>query len=74
MYSPFISGEKIDLCPVSKDYMEILQKGYNDPDVRDAMFMYFPLTEKDTENKIEAMLKDEKAGKKRLFSLKRSFK
>ncbi|MCD6337020.1 MAG: GNAT family N-acetyltransferase [Candidatus Marinimicrobia bacterium] len=61
MYSPFISGEKIDLCPVSKDYMEILQKGYNDPDVRDAMFMYFPLTEKDTENKIEAMLKDEKA-------------
>jgi len=61
MYSPFLSGKKIDLCPVSKADMEILQKGYNDPDVRDAMFMYFPLTEKDTENKIEAMVKDEKA-------------
>lgn len=61
MYSPFLSGKKVDLCPVSKENMEILQKGYNDPDVRDAMFMYFPLTEKDTENKIEAMVKDEKA-------------
>ena len=61
MYSPFLSGEKVDLCPVSKTDMEILQKGYNDPDVRDAMFMYFPLTEKDTENKIDAMVKDEKA-------------
>lgn len=61
MYTPFICGEKIDLCPVSDADMEILKKGYNDPDVRDAMFMYFPLTEKDTENKIEAMARDEKA-------------
>jgi diamine N-acetyltransferase len=61
MYTPFLIGEKVDLCPVTQEDMGILKKGYNDPDVRDAMFMYFPLTDKDTENKIEAMLKEEKA-------------
>ena len=60
MYSPFLCGEKVDLCPVSQDDFDILKKGYNVPDVREAMFMYFPLTDKDTENKIEAMLKEEK--------------
>jgi RimJ/RimL family protein N-acetyltransferase len=61
MNVPFITGEKVDLCPVSSEHMDILIKGYNDPDVRDAMFMYFPLTEQDTQNKIEAMVKEEKA-------------
>lgn len=61
MHTPFLSGEKVDLCPVSDEDMAILKKGYNDPDVRDAMFMYFPLTLEDTENKIEAMVKEEKA-------------
>ena len=61
MNCPFLSGKKVDLCPVTPEDMEILQKGYNDPDVRDAMFMYFPLTAEDTENKIEAMVKEEKA-------------
>jgi len=61
MYSPFLCGKKVDLCPVTSEDIEILKKGYNDPDVRDAMFMYFPLTTEDTENKIEAMAKEEKA-------------
>ncbi len=61
MYTPFLKGEKVDLCPVTQEDVGILKKGYNDPDVRDAMFMYFPLTDQDTENKIEAMLKEEKA-------------
>ena len=61
MHTPFLSGNKVDLCPVCPEDIDILKKGYNDPDVRDAMFMYFPLTEEGTKNKIEAMAKEEKA-------------
>ena len=61
MHTPFLSSEKVDLCPVTQEDFQILKAGYNDPDVRDAMFMYFPLTEQETENKIEAMARDEKA-------------
>ncbi|MFA6617747.1 MAG: GNAT family protein [Candidatus Neomarinimicrobiota bacterium] len=61
MYSPFICGKKVDLCPLSDADIEILKKGYNDPNVRDAMFMYFPLNEEDTKNKIDCMSKNENA-------------
>jgi len=61
MHTPFLSGKKVDLCPVGPDDMEILQKGYNDPDVRDAMFMYFPLTMQDTEKKVSKMAENEQA-------------
>ncbi len=61
MYSPFLMGKKIDLCPVGPDDMEILQKGYNDPDIRDAMFMYFPLTDIGTQEKITKMVHEEQA-------------
>ncbi len=61
MYTPFLCGKKVDLCPVSEADIEIFKKGYNDPNVRDAMFMYFPLTQSETEKKIEKMAENEKA-------------
>lgn len=61
MHTPFLCGKKIDLCPISDNDIEILKKGYNDPDVRDAMFMYFPLSEEETQTKINAMAKNENA-------------
>ena len=61
MHTHFLSGKKVDLCPVGPDDMNILQKGYNDPDIRDAMFMYFPLTAEDTEKKISKMAENEQA-------------
>ena len=61
MYTPFLCGKKVDLCPVNPADIEIFKKGYNDPDVRDAMFMYFPLTTADMEKKIENMDNNEKA-------------
>ncbi len=61
MHTPFLCGKKVDLCPVGSEDLDMLQKGYNDPDVRDAMFMYFPLTENGTREKIENMVQHEQA-------------
>jgi RimJ/RimL family protein N-acetyltransferase len=61
MHTPFLRGEQVDLCPLAEEDLDILQKGYNDPGVRDAMFMYFPLTGEETRDKIEKMAENEKA-------------
>lgn len=61
MHTPFLTGKNVDLCPLDTPDLDLLKKGYNDPDVRDAMFMYFPLNEKEVEQKIENMAKYEHA-------------
>jgi RimJ/RimL family protein N-acetyltransferase len=61
MYTPFLSGKVVDLCPIADGDMELLKKGYNDPLIRDAMFMYFPLSDKEIEQKISNMAEQEHA-------------
>ncbi|MFO7841545.1 MAG: GNAT family protein [Fidelibacterota bacterium] len=61
MHTPFLRGELVELCPLTENDIDILKKGYNDPEVRDAMFMYFPLTTEEIQTKIEKMTKDENA-------------
>lgn len=61
MKTPFLKGKLVDLCPIEQDDIEILKKGYNDPDVRDAMFMYFPLNMQEVEQKITNMAQHEHA-------------
>ncbi len=61
MHTPFLCGERVDLRPLTEEDIDILKKGYNDPGVRDAMFMYFPLTTEQTQKKIEKMADNEDA-------------
>lgn len=61
METPFLKGKLVDLRPIEQDDIEILKKGYNDPDVRDAMFMYFPLNMQEVEQKIGNMAQHEHA-------------
>ena len=57
----FIKGNKVDLKPYEPADAEIMYHGHNDPDVREAMFFYYPVSRDEAENRIAVMAEKEKA-------------
>lgn len=61
MNATFIAGKKVDLKPYELTDADIVFKGHNDPDVREAMFFYFPMSQGEAEKRIPEMAEKEKA-------------
>ncbi|MCI0494064.1 GNAT family N-acetyltransferase [candidate division KSB1 bacterium] len=61
MENPFLIGEKIYLRPVEPEDAKLLSKGENDPMVRDALFLAFPVSSTNEREKIEQLVKSKDA-------------
>src|SRR6056297_1014735 len=57
----FMRGKKVELKPFEESDTEIMFRGHNDPEVRDAMFFYYPVSREEAANRISEMAAKENA-------------
>ncbi|UCE07011.1 MAG: GNAT family N-acetyltransferase, partial [bacterium] len=61
MDNPFLIGEKIYLRPIEAEDAKFLSKGENDPIVRESLFLAFPVSSTNEQEKIEQYINSKDA-------------